>query len=90
MKDYLTWATEERKQAAADALYMYSQFVMACIGEGVRPSKLRLHLMKEVSGIPTCLKKDPPQSTSQVKAGEPSSSGRMEGDKADSLSSNAL
>eukprot|EP01018_Ginkgo_biloba_P000923 Gb_00429 [translate_table: standard] len=38
--------TEEKKQAAADVLFQYSQFVMACIGEGVRPSQLRIHLMK--------------------------------------------
>lgn len=38
--------TEQKKQAAADVLYQYSQFVMVCIGEEVRPSDLRLHLMK--------------------------------------------
>ncbi|RRT62084.1 hypothetical protein BHE74_00025172, partial [Ensete ventricosum] len=38
--------TEQQKQAAADVLYQYSQFVMVCIGEGVRPTDLRLHLMK--------------------------------------------
>lgn len=38
--------TEQQKQAAADVLYQYSQFVMVCIGEGVRPSDLRMHLMK--------------------------------------------
>lgn len=38
--------TEQQKQAAADVLFHYSQFVMVCIGEGVRPSDLRLHLMK--------------------------------------------
>lgn len=38
--------TEQKKQAAADVLFHYSQFVMVCIGEGVRPTDLRLHLMK--------------------------------------------
>ncbi|OAY65306.1 Receptor-like protein 12 [Ananas comosus] len=34
------YETEEKKQAAADVLYHYSQFVMVCIGEGVRPTDL--------------------------------------------------
>eukprot|EP00249_Psilotum_nudum_P008532 c21345_g1_i3 orf=267-584(+) len=55
MDDY---EDDERKQAAADALFQYSQFVMTCIGEGVRPSQLRMHLMKELSGMPTSLKKE--------------------------------
>ena len=38
--------TEQKKQAAADVLFHYSQFVMVCIGEDVRPTDLRLHLMK--------------------------------------------
>ncbi|KAJ8650929.1 hypothetical protein MRB53_003952 [Persea americana] len=58
MEDY---EIEERKQAAADALFQYSRFAMVCIGEGVRPCDLRLHLMKELSGMPTSLKKEPPQ-----------------------------
>ncbi|KAF6164907.1 hypothetical protein GIB67_017110 [Kingdonia uniflora] len=49
---------EERKQAAADVLFSYSQFAMVCIGERVRPCDLRLHLMKELSGMPTSLKGD--------------------------------
>jgi hypothetical protein len=40
---------EERKQAAADALTHYSQFAMACIGQGVTPSHLRLHLLKVIN-----------------------------------------
>ncbi|XP_020102553.1 receptor-like protein 12 [Ananas comosus] len=40
------YETEEIKQAAADVLYHYSQVVMVCSGEGVRPTDLRLHLMK--------------------------------------------
>lgn len=55
------YEVEERKQAAADALMHYSQFAMVCIGEGVSPSKLRLHLLKELSGMPTTLKKEIPQ-----------------------------
>ncbi|CAL5324254.1 unnamed protein product [Camellia sinensis] len=39
---------EEKKQAAADVLFHYSEFVMACIGNRVRPCDLRLHLMKNV------------------------------------------
>jgi hypothetical protein len=38
--------TQQKKQAAADVLFQYSQFAMVCIGEGVRPTDLRLHLMK--------------------------------------------
>jgi hypothetical protein len=38
--------TDQKKQAAADVLFHYSQFVMVCIGEDVRPTDLRLHLMK--------------------------------------------
>ena len=38
--------TEQKKQAAADVLFHYSQFVMVCIGEDIRPTDLRLHLMK--------------------------------------------
>lgn len=37
---------EEKKQAAADVMFQYSKFVMACIGNQVRPADLRLHLMK--------------------------------------------
>ncbi|KAG6481487.1 uncharacterized protein LOC122015558 isoform X1 [Zingiber officinale] len=77
------YETEQKKQAAADVLYQYSQFVMVCIGEEVRPSDLRLHLMKEISGMPTTLKKEPlpvsPDST-----GEPSSSGTTKRDKSHS------
>ncbi|KAI8541130.1 hypothetical protein RHMOL_Rhmol08G0038400 [Rhododendron molle] len=60
---------EEKKQAAADVLYQYSQFVMACIGNQVPPCDLRLHLMKEISGLPTSLRKE-----SSQRAGESSSS----------------
>ena len=37
---------QEKKQAAADVLFQYSKFVMACIGNQARPSDMRLHLMK--------------------------------------------
>ncbi|KAG2628320.1 hypothetical protein GQ55_3G312900 [Panicum hallii var. hallii] len=72
------YETEQKKQAAADVLFHYSQFVMVCIGEDVRPTDLRLHLMKEVSGMPTSLKKEPQQpAASPDSSGEPSSSGTM-------------
>uniref|UniRef100_A0A452YWM9 Uncharacterized protein n=1 Tax=Aegilops tauschii subsp. strangulata TaxID=200361 RepID=A0A452YWM9_AEGTS len=45
--------TQQKKQAAADVLFNYSQFVMVCIGEGVRPTDLRLHLMKRISSLCT-------------------------------------
>ncbi|XP_010937908.1 uncharacterized protein [Elaeis guineensis] len=76
--------TEQQKQAAADVLFQYSQFVMVCIGEGVRPSDLRLHLMKEISEMPTSLKKEPlsavasPDSTGKTSS---SSTGTLKGDK---------
>ncbi|XP_062180007.1 uncharacterized protein LOC133884565 isoform X2 [Phragmites australis] len=73
--------TEQKKQAAADVLFHYSQFVMVCIGEGVRPTDLRLHLMKEVSGMPTSLKEPQQAAASPDSSGEPSSSGTMKGDK---------
>lgn len=43
---HLQFQIEEKKQAAADVLFQYSNFVMACIGNQVRPCDLRLHLMK--------------------------------------------
>ncbi|KAK3000393.1 hypothetical protein RJ639_031065 [Escallonia herrerae] len=52
---------EEKKQASADVLFQYSKFVMACIGNQVRPCDLRLHLMKEISGIPTSIKRESSQ-----------------------------
>ncbi|KAF8652469.1 hypothetical protein HU200_062802 [Digitaria exilis] len=69
--------TEQKKQAAADVLFHYSQFVMVCIGEDVRPTDLRLHLMKEVSGMPTSLKEPRQAAASPDSCGEPSSSGTM-------------
>ncbi|XP_044470316.1 uncharacterized protein LOC123199404 isoform X2 [Mangifera indica] len=68
---------DEKKQAAADVLFHYSKFVMACIGNQARPCDLRLHLLKEISGLPTTLKRE---SSSQGTAspdpmGESSSSG---------------
>nr|CAB3461776.1 unnamed protein product [Digitaria exilis] len=69
--------TEQKKQAAADVLFHYSQFVMVCIGEDVRPTDLRLHLMKEVSGMPTSLKEPQQAAASPESSGEPSSSGTM-------------
>ncbi|KAF5735941.1 hypothetical protein HS088_TW14G00071 [Tripterygium wilfordii] len=77
---------EEKKQAAADALFQYSKFVMACIGNQVRPCNLRLHLMKEISGMPTSLKRESSQTVASPDAmGESSSSGTARLDKADSF-----
>ncbi|GLT82625.1 hypothetical protein SLE2022_009860 [Rubroshorea leprosula] len=84
MKD--DYEIEEKKQAAADVLYQYSKFVMACIGNQVRPCDLRLHLMKEISGLPTTLKRDSsPAGASPDAMGESSSSGTARLDKADSF-----
>ncbi|RZC78085.1 hypothetical protein C5167_003908 [Papaver somniferum] len=88
MEDY---QIEERKQAAADVLSNYSQFAMVCIGEGVRPCDLRLHLMKEISGMPTSLtslKRKPRQRVVSPDSamGESSNSGGTRGgDKTDIL-----
>ncbi|CAL8171316.1 unnamed protein product [Prunus armeniaca] len=82
---------DEKKQAAADVLFNYSKFVMACIGNQVRPCDLRLHLMKEISGIPTSLKKDSAQRAASPDAmGESSSSGTARLDKTDSFRDRAL
>uniref|UniRef100_A0A803NP03 Uncharacterized protein n=1 Tax=Cannabis sativa TaxID=3483 RepID=A0A803NP03_CANSA len=79
---------EEKKQAAADVLFQNSKFVMACIGNQVKPSDLRLHLMK-ISGMPTSLKKEssqPPAASASPEAmGESSSSGTTRLEKADSF-----
>lgn len=49
---FIPWLqVEEKKQAAADVLDQYSKFVMACIGNQVRPCDLRLHLMKVVKPL---------------------------------------
>ncbi|GJM88318.1 hypothetical protein PR202_ga04368 [Eleusine coracana subsp. coracana] len=91
------YETQQRKQAAADVLFNYSQFVMVCIGEDIRPTDLRLHLMKilssgylktvqEVSGMPTSLKKESQQAAaSPDSSAEPSSSGTMKGEKNESV-----
>ncbi|KAL3591922.1 hypothetical protein D5086_010562 [Populus alba] len=71
---------EEKKQAAADVLFQYSKFVMACIGNQVRPAGLRLHLMKEISGLPTSLKRESSHVAASPDAmGESSSSGNSLG-----------
>ncbi|XVE87454.1 hypothetical protein DITRI_Ditri18aG0118700 [Diplodiscus trichospermus] len=76
---------EEKKQAAADVLFQYSKFAMACIGNQVRPCDLRLHLMKEISGLPTCLKRASSQAAAAAASpdamGESSSSGTARLDK---------
>nr|GMC53211.1 uncharacterized protein LOC109172684 [Ipomoea batatas] len=77
--------SEEKKQAAADVLFQYSRFVMACIGNQVRPCDLRMHLMKEVSGLPTALKRETRVASSPDIMGESSSSGTSRLDKTDSF-----
>ncbi|XP_006338014.1 uncharacterized protein [Solanum tuberosum] len=76
------YEVEEKKQVAADVLFQYSNFVMACIGNQVRPCNLRLHLMKEVSGLPTSLKQERRAASSPNEMGESSSLGtsRLETD----------
>ncbi|CAN8327914.1 unnamed protein product [Cochlearia groenlandica] len=54
MKD--DYEVDEKKQAAADLLFSYSKFAMAFIGNQTRPSDMRLHLMKEISGLTSSLK----------------------------------
>ncbi|XP_052195567.1 uncharacterized protein LOC127803407 [Diospyros lotus] len=77
---------EEKKQAAADVLFQYSKFVMACIGNQVRPCDLRLHLVKEISGLPTSLKRESSQREASPDAlGESSSSGTARLEKLDSF-----
>ncbi|XP_058185254.1 uncharacterized protein LOC131302569 [Rhododendron vialii] len=84
MKD--DYEVEEKKQAAADVLFQYSKFVMACIGNQARPCDLRLHLMKEISGLPTSLKRESSQMAASPDAmGESSSSGTARLDKIDSF-----
>ncbi|KAL5705674.1 hypothetical protein ACHQM5_023949 [Ranunculus cassubicifolius] len=77
--------SEEKKQAAADVLYQYSQFAMVCLGERVRPCDLRLHLMKEISGMPSCLTRETTLKArpSPDITGEPSSSSASRGDRSD-------
>ncbi|CAM8997110.1 unnamed protein product [Rhodiola kirilowii] len=70
--------TEEVKQAAADVLSNYSKFTMACIGNKARPCDMRLHLMKEISGMRSSLKKETSQVVASSNAkGESSSSGTI-------------
>ncbi|XP_017239128.1 uncharacterized protein LOC108211919 [Daucus carota subsp. sativus] len=68
------YEVEGKKQAAADVLYNYSSFAMTCIGNQVRPCDLRMHLMKEISGMQTSLKESS-QKPGSPKAGTASSSG---------------
>ncbi|RDX92323.1 hypothetical protein CR513_25563, partial [Mucuna pruriens] len=77
---------EDQKQTSADVLFHYSRFAMACIGNRARPCDLRLHLMKEISGMPTSLNRESPQNAASPDAiGESSSSGTARLDKADSF-----
>ncbi|KAL8134825.1 uncharacterized protein LOC141713092 [Apium graveolens] len=77
------YEVEGKKQAAADVLFNYSSFAMTCIGNQVRPCDLRMHLMKEISGMPTSLKESS-QKPGSPKAGTASSSG-MQLDKNESF-----
>ncbi|AET03752.1 hypothetical protein MtrunA17_Chr8g0371551 [Medicago truncatula] len=76
-----------KKEAAADTLYSYSKFVIARMGSRTRPCDLRLHLMKEISGMPTSLinRETPHAAASPEAMGESSSSGTARLDKADSF-----
>ncbi|XP_073226820.1 uncharacterized protein [Cicer arietinum] len=75
-----------KKEAAADTLYHYSKFVIARIGSRTRMCDLRLHLMKEISGMPTSLNRETPHTAASPEAmGESSSSGTARLDKADSF-----
>ncbi|KAJ0252233.1 hypothetical protein HA466_0130570 [Hirschfeldia incana] len=84
MKD--DYEVDENKQAAADVLFSYSKFAMACIGNQTRPTDMRLHLMK-ISGLPTSLKRREASraATSPDPLGESSSSGTARLDKVDSF-----
>ncbi|WOH03474.1 hypothetical protein DCAR_0622872 [Daucus carota subsp. sativus] len=77
------YEVEAKKQAAADVLFNYSTFAMTCIGNQVRPCDLRMHLMKEISGMPTSLKESS-QKSGSPEPGTASSSG-MQLDKNESF-----
>ncbi|XP_076905285.1 uncharacterized protein LOC143561004 [Bidens hawaiensis] len=80
------YEAEQKKQSAADVMSQYSNFAMACIGFQARPCDMRLHLMKEISGMPTTLKRKTTQVAASPDAmGETSSSGTARLDKADSF-----
>ncbi|KAL5173122.1 hypothetical protein HKD37_16G045730 [Glycine soja] len=75
----------DTKQAAADVLFLYSKFAMACIGCKARPCDLRFHLMKEISGMPSSLNRESPQNAASPDAmGESSSTGTARLDRTDS------
>nr|XP_007156177.1 hypothetical protein PHAVU_003G264800g [Phaseolus vulgaris]ESW28171.1 hypothetical protein PHAVU_003G264800g [Phaseolus vulgaris] len=78
--------TEDNKQASADVLFHYSRFALACIGCKIRPFNLRLHLMKEISGMPSSLNRESPQNAaSPDPMGESSSTGTARLDRGDSF-----
>ncbi|CAJ1942321.1 unnamed protein product [Sphenostylis stenocarpa] len=78
---------EDNKQASADVLFHYSRFALACIGCKIRPFNLRLHLMKEISGMPSSLNRESPQNAaSPDPMGESSSTGTARLDRGDSHS----
>ncbi|XP_078445527.1 uncharacterized protein LOC144714616 isoform X4 [Wolffia australiana] len=81
------YEVEEQKQAAVNVLNSYSQFAMVCIGEDVRPCDLRMHLMKEMSGMRSTLKKKSlplASAASPNSTGKASSSGTIKDDMAES------
>ncbi|KAL5063654.1 hypothetical protein RYX36_025391 [Vicia faba] len=75
-----------KKEAAANTLDNYSKFVIARVGSRTRPCDLRLHLMKEISGMPTSLNRETAHAAASPETmGESSSSGTARLDKADSF-----
>ncbi|KAG2408815.1 uncharacterized protein HKW66_Vig0036370 [Vigna angularis] len=78
--------TEDNKQASADVLFHYSRFALACIGCKIQPFNFRLHLMKEISGMPSSLNRESPQNAaSPDPMGESSSTGTARLDRGDSF-----
>ncbi|CAK8544359.1 unnamed protein product [Lathyrus sativus] len=69
------------QQDAVDILDLYSKFVIERVGTRTRPCDLRLHLMKEISGMPTSLNSEEscpavsPETTSESSSVSSSSDG---------------
>nr|CAD1839872.1 unnamed protein product [Ananas comosus var. bracteatus] len=75
------YETEEKKQAAADVLYHYSQFVMVSTSLLILELIYNWNFLQELSGLPSSLKKEPfPASSSPDSIGA-SSSGMAKGEK---------
>ncbi|CAL5194482.1 unnamed protein product [Lathyrus oleraceus] len=85
----------KKQDAAADILDLYSKFVIARVGTRTRSCDLRLHLMKEISGMLTSLKSEAThpavspettsESSSELFSEESSSSGTEAVDMVDSF-----